>query len=181
MTAQYKRAVYRWFPERYSWSLTRGSFSTVGNRRHGGTTLKRAALMVAIFVVSILAATAVEAADFHVITHPSLGIDSISKRDLIRIFFKQRTRWATGTYAKPIDQKMKNEVREDFSAGVLNRSLADVESYWNSQVFSGKSTPPPTARTDQEVLDFVKNTPGAVGYISVDASTIGVQVVTVVD
>ena len=76
---------------------------------------------------------------------------------------------------------MKNEVRAAFSEGVLNRSLADVESYWNSQVFSGKATPPRTASTDQEVLDFVRSTPGAVGYVSGDASTSGVQVLTIVN
>ncbi len=170
MTIQDSTTHRRWFPG-----------SAARNRHTGGRTLRRAAWITAIFVLSILATTVVDAADYQVITNASLGIDSISKRDLTRIFFKQRTRWADGEYAKPIDQIMKNDIRAAFSAGTLERSLADVDSYWNSQVFSGKSTPPPTASTDQEVISFVKSTPGAVGYVSADADTTGTKVLNVVD
>ena len=145
------------------------------------TIMKKALWIAAVFVLSIIATTIVEAAEYQVVTHPSVGVDSISKRDLTRLFFKQRTRWSTGANAKPIDQSMKTEVRASFSEGVLNRSLADVESYWNAQVFSGKATPPPTAKTDAEVIDYVRSTPGAVGYVTAGASTGGVQVLTVVD
>lgn len=144
-------------------------------------TVTKAAWIAGIFLLSILATTAVEAAEYQVVTHPSLGVDTISKRDLTRIFFKQRTRWSDGTNAKPIDQSMKNDVRALFSEGVLGRSLYEVESYWNAQVFSGKATPPRTAKSDAQVLDFVSSTPGAVGYVTVDANTSGVQVLTVLD
>jgi ABC-type phosphate transport system substrate-binding protein len=170
MTVQDNTTQRRWFP---------GSFTR--NRHTGGRALRRAAWIAAIFVLSILATTVVEAADYQIITNASLGIDSISKRDLTRIFLKQRTRWVNGDYAKPIDQRMKNEIRAIFSEGTLGRTLAGVESYWNSQVFSGKSTPPPTASTDQEVIDFVKNTPGAVGYVAATADTSGTKVLNVVN
>jgi len=170
MTIQSSKTRNRWFPG----LRFRG-------RQSGGSTMRRAAWIAGVFVLSILATTVVEAAEYKVVAHPSVGLDSISKRDLTRLFFKQRTRWASGAVAKPIDQTMKNEVREAFSEGVLNRSLAAVESYWNSQVFSGKNTPPPTAKSDAEVLEFVKSNPGAVGYVTGDVSVSGVQVMTVVD
>jgi len=170
MTIQDNTTYRRWFP---------GPIAR--DRQVGGGALRRAAWIAAIFVLSILATTVVEAADYQIVTNASLGIDSISKRDLSRVFLKQRTRWANGDYAKPIDQKMKNEIRATFSEGLLGRTLADVESYWNSQVFSGKSTPPPTASTDQEVIDFIKRTPGSVGYVSADADTTGTRVLNVVD
>jgi ABC-type phosphate transport system substrate-binding protein len=170
MTIQDSTTLRRWFPG-----------SAARNRHTEDRTLRRAAWFAAIFVLSILATTVVEAADYQVITNASLGVDSISKRDLTRVFLKQRTRWASGEYAKPIDQKMKNEIRATFSEGTLGRSLADVESFWNSQVFSGKSTPPPTASSDQEVIDFVKKTPGAVGYVAAEADISGTKVINVVD
>ena len=149
--------------------------------RQRGQTVRTAAWLATFIAIAVLAPAPTEAADVQVVAHSSVDVTSISKRDLGRIFFKQRTRWANGANAKPIDQKMKTEVREDFSRDVLGRSLADVESYWNSQVFSGKNTPPPTAGNDAEVLDFVRNTPGAVGYVSGAADTSGLQVIAVTD
>jgi ABC-type phosphate transport system substrate-binding protein len=35
------------------------------------------------------------------------------------------------------------------------------------------------ARSDQEVLDFVRTNPGAVGYVSASAATGGVKVLTI--
>lgn len=170
MTVYNSSTDRRWFPE-----------FGYRNRQTRGGTVKKAAWIAGIFILSILATTVVEAAEYQIVAHPSVGIDTISKRDLTRIFFKQRTRWASGAVAKPIDQTMKTEVRASFSEAVLNRSLSAVESYWNSQVFSGKNTPPPTAKSDAEVLDFVKSTSGAVGYVTSDAKTSGVHVVTVLD
>ena len=66
-----------------------------------------------------------------------------------------------------------------FSQEILGRSLDMVESHWQAQVFSGRGTPPTGVANDQAVLDFVRRTPGAVGYVSRGASTSGVKVITV--
>ncbi len=144
--------------------------------------MQRILIIIGIFV-AILAAVPVQAQqqDIKIIAHASLSINSISKADLARIFFKRSDTWPSGENAKPIDQHHKSEIRKTFSSEVLGRSVQEMDSYWQGQVFSGRKSPPPTFKSDQEVLNFVRATPGAVGYVSASATVSGIKMLTVVD
>ena len=143
--------------------------------------MRRAGFVVLALAILTSGWGAAEAQEsgFTVVTHQSNPIDSMSNRDLARLFLKQKTRWANGGTARPIDQRLAAPVRALFSQVVLSRDIAEVESYWNGQVFAGRSTPPPSAGSDDEVLDFVRRTPGAVGYVSSSSDTGGVKVLSV--
>jgi ABC-type phosphate transport system substrate-binding protein len=120
-----------------------------------------------------------EAADVKVIVNASSSLDTVTKKDVTRIFFRRKSRWPNGERAKPIDQNAKSEVRKDFCEQVLGKTTKEVDSFWNSQVFAGKATPPPTASSDREVLEFVRSNPGGVGYVSAGFDTTGVKVLKV--
>jgi ABC-type phosphate transport system substrate-binding protein len=49
---------------------------------------------------------------------------------------------------------------------VHQRSSSAIEAYWQIQIFSGKEVPPIVRGTDAEVLEFVRKTPNAIGYVS---------------
>jgi hypothetical protein len=137
-----------------------------------------ATVLLGVFIAVVAAAQTTE---YRVITHPSNSISSISKKDLSWLFLKRRTNWSSGELAKPIDQSPTSEVRLLFTTGVMGRTVRQVESHWNAQVFSGKSSPPKIAKSDQEVLELVKTIPGAVGYVSADADLAGVKVLEVTE
>jgi len=118
---------------------------------------------------------------FVVVAHPDLETDSVTRNDLKRIFLKFKSRWPSGERAKPVDQRFDAAIRLAFSQRILGKSLAAVESYWNGQVFAGKDSPPPMLGSDQEVLQYIKQNPGAVGYISDASGQIGVKVLRVRD
>jgi ABC-type phosphate transport system substrate-binding protein len=105
----------------------------------------------------------------------------MSKRDLARIFLKRKTSWPSGQAAVPVDQARNHALRESFGESVLDKSLERVESYWQAQVFSGKGTPPKGLSSDAEVIEYVRRWPGAVGYVSSNASTDGVNVIRITD
>ena len=139
-------------------------------------------IILACVFASLLAIPEVSEAQepsFIVIGNPSTTPDAISKRDLSRIFLKTRNRWPDGQAAEPVDQGGSGPLRAAFSQEVLDRSLDMVESHWQAQVFAGRGTPPTTLDSDAAVLDFVRRTPGAVGYVSAGAATNGVKVITV--
>ena len=139
-------------------------------------------LILALAVASLLGVptgTQAQQSDFIVVGNPSTTPDAIDKRELTRIFLKTRTRWPDGQAAEPVDLNGNVALREAFSQEILGRSLDMVESHWQAQVFSGRGTPPAGMDTDQAVLDFVRRTPGAVGYVSRNASTNGVKVIEV--
>ena len=139
-------------------------------------------LLLAAVFASLLAIPEVSQAQepsFIVIGNPATTPDAIAKRDLARIFLKTRNRWPDGQAAEPVDRAGNDALRAAFSQDVLDRSLDMVESHWQAQVFAGRGTPPAALDSDAAVLDFVRRTPGAVGYVSAGAGTSGVKVITV--
>ena len=118
---------------------------------------------------------------FKVVGNSGTTPETVSKRDLARIFLKRKTSWPDGQAALPVDQARNDALRETFGESVLDKSLERVESYWQAQVFSGKGTPPKGLNSDAEVIEYVRRWPGAVGYVSPNASTDGVKVINITD
>ena len=61
-------------------------------------------------------------------------------------------------------------MREKFSKDIHGRKVSSIKAYWQKQIFSGRKIPPPEKKSDREVLVFVQNNPGAVGYVSASAN-----------
>lgn len=114
-------------------------------------------------------------ADFVLVANPSVKAASVPRSQLARFFFRQATAWPDGEHVKPVDQVRTSEVRQAFTRQVLKRTLAEVETFWTQAIFSGKAVPPPQKKSDDEVLAYVRETPGAVGYVTASASLEGVK------
>ena len=114
-----------------------------------------------------------------VVIHPDNTITALSKDDLAAIYLKRTTRWPDGTTARPVDITRSVPVREHFSRAVLGRSTGAMVAYWQQQIFSGRGVPPTELASEAAVIRFVRDNPGAVGYVSPDADVRGVRVVEV--
>jgi len=114
---------------------------------------------------------------FKLIANPSTSTDSLTAKEVSQVFFKKSDAWPDGTPAVPVDQKVDSSVRAAFSQAVHQKSAAAVDAYWQKRIFSGRGLPPVTQASDARVLDFVRSTPGAIGYVSTGASIQGVKVV----
>ena len=62
---------------------------------------------------------------------------------------------------------------------MLRKTPAQLKSYWNQQIFSGKGVPPPEADSTADVIAYVLANPGAVGYLPVDVDPGRAKVVEV--
>jgi ABC-type phosphate transport system substrate-binding protein len=88
--------------------------------------------------------------------------------------------YVNGVPVVPVDQSLRSPVRESFSRDVLNQTARETLNYWRQQITSGVR-PPMVKETDAEVLQYVAETEGAIGYVSVGANVAGsdVKVLTV--
>jgi ABC-type phosphate transport system substrate-binding protein len=59
-----------------------------------------------------------------------------------------------------------SKLRERFMAAVMNQDDDKYVAYWTVRKHVGKGTPPREFKSAAEVIDFVQNTPGAVGYVA---------------
>jgi len=121
----------------------------------------------------ILVATAHSApaadAGVRVIVNPQVKGTQVPRAVLASIFLKEASRWGDGSPVVPVDQSVRSEVRRTFSSRILDRPLLDVQVYWQRKMTTGL-VPPPVKTSDDEVIAFVSSTPGAIGYVSAEAT-----------
>jgi hypothetical protein len=135
-----------------------------------------------VFVVPVLLALAapVAAQDFKVIAHPGQGAGGLTTVMVSRLFLKKETRWPDGRLAKPVvlaDER----VRPAFYRRVLRKTPGAVYAYWNQMIFSGQDVPPPEKRTASEIVEYVRSTPGAIGFVPAGTEVSDVRVVVLKD
>jgi ABC-type phosphate transport system substrate-binding protein len=106
------------------------------------------------------------AQDFAVIVNVSNPISTLSKDEVAKLFLKKTISWSSGQSASPVELPVTAKVRESFAREVLNKSVAQVRSYWQQQIFSGRDVPPPEKPTEDDVIAFVRANPNAIGYVS---------------
>ena len=132
----------------------------------------------ASLLFAVLAASAAQATTFKVIVHPDLNVASLPVSAVSDVFMKKIDRWTNGVTIVPVDQSS-GAVRDDFSRVIHGKTANSIRQYWTQQIYSGHAVPPVQKRSDAEVVDYVKATPGAIGYVSETAPTDGVRVITV--
>ena len=66
----------------------------------------------------------------------------------------------------PVNLPKGNAVRKTFMEQVLAQDDEKFVAYWTVRRYIGKGSPPREFATPQEQLEFVRATPGAVGYLA---------------
>lgn len=139
----------------------------------------RAPLLALVVSLTLLPAGPTRAEEaFKVIVHPSNQASTITRRELADMFLKKLTRWPDGEAVHPVEPPEASTTRAHFLNAVIGRSAYAVKMFWSRRVFEGRDVPPVQKRSEDEVVAFVRSTPGAVGYVSPGTAAAGVKVVT---
>lgn len=121
-------------------------------------------------------ARAAAAQEFKIVANSAISVDAIDAATAQKVFLKQVAKLPGGAAVTPVDQAPSAAVRDAFSKKVVGRPVGAVQQYWQQKIFSGGDVPPATKASDKDVLDFVRSTPGAIGYVSAGSATDGVKV-----
>lgn len=106
---------------------------------------------------------------FKVIVHPDNPVSDVDRALLRDAFLKRATEWSNGDTIRPIDLSRRFPVRDQFTRDVLKKTPSQLKSYWNQQIFSGKGVPPPEADAVADVIAYVLDHLGGVGYLPASA------------
>lgn len=135
----------------------------------------------ALLLLLALGAAPVAAQGYVVIVNDANSVSSVNATELSRMFMKKLNRWESGLDVVPVDLPESAAAREAFSTAVHGKSVSAVHAFWQQQIFSGRAVPPAEKASDEQVVAFVRATPGAVGYVSAGAAlSAGVRRVQVV-
>jgi ABC-type phosphate transport system substrate-binding protein len=118
---------------------------------------------------------------FKVIVNASNPATQITRLKVGEIFLKKEKRWPDGQPAVPVEPPGKSAVRQRFDQEIFGKPVIAISAYWQQMIFGGKGVPPPEKSSDADVVAFVRETPGAVGYVWTGSEATGVKVVAVVD
>jgi ABC-type phosphate transport system substrate-binding protein len=113
---------------------------------------------------------------FKVVAHPSVKETTLTREALSRIFLKKTTRWDAGDEIRPVEQAT---LRSSFADQVHAMSGGALRSYWTQMIFSGRDVPPVERGTDEQILAYVREHRGSIGYVSAEADLSGVKVLEV--
>jgi ABC-type phosphate transport system substrate-binding protein len=117
-----------------------------------------------------LGAARAEAQGYVVVVNAANPVTSIKKDRANGLFLKRITRWENGSPVVPVNLDRTSATREAFSRAVHGKSVSAIESNWQQQIFAGREAPPAQRNGDADVLAFVRANPGAIGYVSENAS-----------
>ena len=92
---------------------------------------------------------------------PLRGIDP----EVIRRIYTGRTIEIDGQALRPVNLPAGNGLRRRFLDSLLQQGDDDYVAYWTVRRYIGKGTPPRELADAAEVVEFVRRTPGAVGYV----------------
>lgn len=120
-----------------------------------------------------------KAPPFRVIANAANPATAVSREFVERAFLKKIQRWDDKTPLRPVDLKAGNPARKTFAKQIIRRSERAIRSYWQRQIFAGRQLPPRQVSGDEAVVEYVKRTRGAIGYVSGAADVSGVKVLRI--
>jgi TonB family protein len=115
-----------------------------------------------------------------IVANPNVKADTITSRELRKVFLAEKSSLADGSRVQPVFQKS-GSVHEAFVRDFLGQTPENLTAYYGALVFTGKAATPKAFEGDEQVLEFVKKTPGAIGYIGDKSAVNGVKIVIVSD
>lgn len=93
------------------------------------------------------------------------GQSSVSASDLKQMFLGKKKSWPNGD--KVVLVVLKGGATHDsFMSNRVGKSPSQFLSFWKKLVFTGKGVMPKQASSEEELLQMVASTKGAVGYVS---------------
>jgi ABC-type phosphate transport system substrate-binding protein len=124
----------------------------------------RIKLTIAILLF-LIASGADSMAQIAVIVNKSVSDTSFTYSKLIDVYTLNKTNWDGGERIKVCDFKGDNKLKTKFYA-FIKIDYSRMQKIWLRKQFSGKAIPPRTYKTEEEVIEHVAATPGAIGYVS---------------
>ena len=118
------------------------------------------------------------AQDVVIVINKEVSISHIKRAELKDIFTGARTRFADGSRAIPVVLKG-GPVHEVFLRNHLGDNPSEFRNRWRKAVFTGEGSMLKECESETALLNYVANTPGAIGYVSRAVDGDGVKVLTI--
>lgn len=145
--------------------------------------IKKLYYLLFTIVVILLPAIVVPASDTaHVIfiTNKDNPNSTLTKKDIRDIFLGDKSTWSDGSkvYFSLI---RKGNVHNEFLNTYINMSPKNFARYWKRQILTGKATKLKLAKDEEEIVKYVLQNTGGIGYVSSTFSIGNLKTIKIVE
>ncbi len=123
--------------------------------------------LIVSFAGLALAAGHTARAQVAVIAHRDVRENALDDSELLDVFTRDVRSWSDGTPIVLFDLKERGPTRETFYSHLGVRP-SRMKSIWLKQLYAGEGQPPNALETQEEVVERVERTRGAVGYVRME-------------
>lgn len=134
-------------------------------------------LLLATLALAPLSLTA-DAADYKIIANPNVTLDTVDLPSLRDIYLGKTKRWEDGSNVQPV-YVTKGDAHKKFLSEVVHKTPAQFRTYWKRAVFTGGRAGFKKVSSQEELIKYIQDNEGAVGYISADTEVEGVKIIEV--
>jgi len=99
-----------------------------------------------------------------VIANPSVPIDSLDRSDLLDLYSGDKKIWSDGQPVVVLDLKPRSGLKDAFYK-YLGKSSSRMKALWLKKKLSGEGDPPASFENEALLLEHLKETPGAIGFV----------------
>jgi hypothetical protein len=135
-------------------------------------------LVVVLWLFAVGAGGGEPPGNFVLVVNAGNDVTTISRKDAELIFLNKQRIWPDGKNISVVINE-NPKIYDSFSHAVLRRSSQQFLVFRKQMLFRGQGMPPPTLKTDKDVVAFVGEHVGSVSYVSPDAVTLAVKAVSI--
>lgn len=106
-----------------------------------------------------------------IIANISVPVDSMTSAELRSIYLGKQLEWKNHLKIYPTILKPSEEISKYFFKKIVEMTYRKFRRQWLRKVFSGSNPAPPVFSSVEEVLKYIVNRDGAIGYIPLTSAT----------
>lgn len=110
----------------------------------------------------LIVSTTTARADIAIVINEASAVRQISHSEAVNIFMGRYRRLPNDSVALPIDQA---PLKARFYRALVQKDMAEINSYWARLVFSGRASPPQQTDSLEDLVDIVTHNNNALGYV----------------
>jgi len=140
--------------------------------------MKSGSITALILFIALLAPALSLASDVVIIANKNVPVSTLASNDIKQIFLGRKTTWDNGVKIIFVVQD-RTDASDSFLKTYIMKNAYQYDIFWKKQVFTGKGKAPISFSSDQELVQFVSETPNSIGYVSIGIDTGKVKTIPV--
>jgi len=104
-------------------------------------------------------------AEIVLVVNSASSIAELDNAEVARIYTGRYTVMPNGDRVEPYDHPVSSDLRARFYVRLLNKTIAEMNSYWARLLFSGRARPPRQLTATSDIGEILRNNNNAIIYV----------------